>query len=156
MSIFSFCVDGNSGNHSTNCSLLYNYILGNAVLSYGMHLYPTEKAHYTRPYAAKVPTGTYYRLILHCRKWRNQCWHWVWLTPHDSINTPVSWSASLTTGEHCVPIPNNNTHIHTKVSIYLQRWGGIVWSANDLTRWFPAWIINIIAFRGEREKGKQS
>lgn len=26
--------------------------------SYGMHLYPTEKAHYTRPYAAEVPTGT--------------------------------------------------------------------------------------------------
>lgn len=58
MSIFSFCVDGNSGHHSTYCSLLYNYILGNAVLSYGMHLYPTEKAHYTRPYAAKVPTET--------------------------------------------------------------------------------------------------
>jgi len=44
-------------HHSTNYSLLYNYISGNAVLSYGMHLYPMEQAHYTRPYAAKVPTG---------------------------------------------------------------------------------------------------
>lgn len=120
-------------------------------------IYTRRKRHITQDHMLpKFQQGPYYRLILHCRKWRNQCWHWVWLTPHDSINTPVSWSASLTTGEHCVPIPNNNTHIHTKVSIYLQRWGGIVWSANDLTRWFPAWIINIIAFRGEREKGKQS
>lgn len=29
-----------------------------AMLFCPMHLYPTEKAHYTRPYAAKVPTGT--------------------------------------------------------------------------------------------------
>lgn len=44
-------------DHSTNYSLLYNYISGNAVLSYEMHLYPMEQADYTRPYAAKVPTG---------------------------------------------------------------------------------------------------
>lgn len=88
----------------------------------------------------KFQQGLHYRLILHCRKWRNQRWHWVWLTLHDSINTPVSWSASVSTGERRVPIPSKKTihisiqsvHLSSEVRAEMCKWSyKIMFCMND-------------------------